>query len=64
MEEKSTCFSLPSLLSDENMYFCCCVNQRIADVQSLCPEDTLFLKTQHQFLPYLATAALTLVGGS
>lgn len=27
MGEKSTCFSLPSLLSDENMYFCSRVKQ-------------------------------------
>lgn len=45
MEEKSTCFSLPSLLSGENMYFCSCVKQRIADVQSLYPEVTLFLRS-------------------
>jgi len=45
MGEKSTCFSLPSLLSDENMYFCSFVKQRIADVQSLYPEITFFLRS-------------------
>lgn len=44
MGEKSTCFSLPSLLSDKNMYFCSCVKQRTADVQSLYLEFALFLE--------------------
>lgn len=45
MGEKSTCFSLPSLLSDKNMYFCSCVKQRTADVQSLYLEFALFLRS-------------------
>lgn len=64
MGEKSTCFSLPSPLSDRNVYFGSCVKQRIADVQSLYPEVTLFLRTHHQFLSYLATAILMLAGKS